>query len=301
MTRLALTGLLGTSPLGFMSAVGLLRILHRRDKRARLGFVADGLYHAFVETDQADLPSLVSEDAELAAGERGWRLEYVKSEKPGGKPVADLKAPPDVFKQFLERSVAAWVAGDSEPVAYAAAFGTSTAVDGKGNTKPTALHFTAANQQFLGGVELIRSMVSREWAKESLFVGGAMRPGGNLRWDPGAERNWALMASNPTTEGTSVDAPAEWLAFRALPLFPCVPRGRRVITTGVDGRGDDMIFRWPLWSPPSTLASIVSVLTTSWVGSSRERLGRGVFAVCSSAVRRTNQGFGNFGPAEVTP
>lgn len=300
MTRLDLSGMTGTSPLGFMSALGLLRLLHGAGRHARLAFASDGAFHPFVETDHDDLPALVAQDAALGAQEHGWRLQYDKAEKKGAKPVSDLKPPPEVFRSFLERAVASWCAGDTEPARYAAAFGTSVARDGKGNTKPTAFHFTAAQQQFLAIVELIRSQVTAQWAAETLFTGGAARPGGNLRWDPGADRNWALMAGNPNTDGTKVDAPAEWLAFRALPLFPTVPAGSRVNTTAVEGRGDEMTFTWPLWSPPASLATIRSLLTLSPIPSTRERAARGIFAVCRSRIRRSGQGFGNFGPATVS-
>ena len=56
------------------------------------------------------------------------------------------------------------------------------------------------------------------------------------------------MANNPSGDGTLVDAPLEWLAFRGMPLLPSFPRRSRIITTGVVGRGDDMTFTWPLWS-----------------------------------------------------
>ncbi len=222
-----------------------------------------------------------------------------KREKAGTKMVADLKPPPTQFNAFLSVCVDRWIEGDADAAAYAAAFGTSVAVDGKGNTKPTALHFTAANQQFLGAIEAIRSIVSREWAERSLFEGDARRRGPNMRWDPAAERSWALMASNPIDTGTVVDAPLEWLALRGLALLPTFPLGTRVVTTTVAGRGDDMTMTWPLWSVPATLRAVRSALQLSWSNRPTERASRGVFAVCVSAIRRTTQGFGNFGPASV--
>jgi hypothetical protein len=300
MTRTVLSGLSGTSPLGFLGALGLLRLLRRRRESARLGFLDDGSFSPFVDCHVQDLPALVAEDASAAEHERGWRLEYEKKEKNATKTVADLKAPPSDFALFLRRAINDWLGGETESAAYAAAFGTSTAVDGKGNTKPTAFHFTAAQQKFLVTVELVRAMVTREWAQQSLFTGAASRPGPNLRWDPGAERNWALMSDNPNTEGTSVDAPTEWLAFRALPLFPTLPLQSRVITTAIKGRGADMTFTWPLWSIPASLATVRSVLVVDWTGPAAARRARGVFAVCASTIRRTSQGFGNFGPARVT-
>jgi len=267
---------------------------------ARLGFLSDGSFHPFVEGFDGDLADFVCRDAALAEANQAWWLEYKKAGK-DGVIVADLKPPPPVFREFLTACVEHWCRGDSEPVAFATAFGTSIIVDKtkNQNIKPTALHFTAAQQEFLGIVEKIRAAVTSEWARRSLFEGHAGQSGSNLRWDPSAERNWALMAGDPTEDGTSVDAPAEWLAFRALPLFPSFPCGMRIITTAVSGRGDDMEMTWPLWSIPISLETTRSVLQMPWTDEPRLRQMRGVFAVCTSAIRRTSQGFGNFGPANV--
>lgn len=301
MSPIVLSGVSGANPLGFLATLGLLRLLRGQSDVARLGFLSDGSFCPFVEGFDGDLAALVYGDAVRAAGKQAWSLEYGKKERRGVKVVGDLKAPPQVFARFLSDCVELWSRGDSEAAAYAAAFGTSVAVDKtpKKNTKPTAFHFTAANQHFLETVETIRASVTSDWVKQSLFEGHAARPGYNLRWDPAAERNWALMANNPNDDGTSVDAPLEWLAFRGLPLFPSFPCGRRIITTAVSGRGDDMEMTWPLWSLPISLETARSVLQVSWTGASRDRAMRGVFAVCTSAIRRTSQGFGNFSPATV--
>jgi hypothetical protein len=283
-----------------MAALGLLKVLHELGHQPRLGFLSDGSFSAFVDGKEDDLPGLVAADAASPGNGRTWWLQYEKQEKKGKKVVADLKAPPQTFEAFLRSCVEQWLAGNDEAAAYGAAFGTSVAVDGKGNTKPTAFHFTAANQQFLGTLETIRATVTREWAARSLFEGYATRHGSNLRWDPSAERNWALMATDPNDEGTSVDAPLEWLAFRGLALVPTLPDGRWIVTTTVSGRGEDMTMTWPLWSVPASLHATRSVLQLDWTGRIETEKLRGVFAVCQSAIRRTSQGFGNFGPATVT-
>jgi hypothetical protein len=303
VTAVILPGLNGANPLGFMASLGLLRLLASERPGDGLGFLADGSFHAFVEGPAAaDLAALVERDASTPCGAQSWWLEYGKHEKRGEKTVADLKAPPHVFRGFLDRCLRRWSEGDDAAAAYAAAFGTDAIVDkSKGNTKPTAFHFTAANQQFLRTLEEIRASVTCEWTSRSLFEGHAARPGQNLRWDPAAERSWALMASNPNTGGTSVDAPLEWLAFRALPLFPTMPSGTRAVTTCVDGRGDAMRFMWPLWSIGVPVEAVRSILQIDWdQRSARTRLMQGVFAICSSQIRRTGQGFGSFGPAAVS-
>ena len=271
MTRTILSGLDGTNPLGFMGSLGLLRVLHLKTPAVRLRFMSDGSFHPFIEglADTFDLADAVATDAAEAAEKPAWLLEYPKEEKKGIKMVADLKAPPAAFAGFLSACIELWLKGDDEDVAFAAAFGTTVAVDGNGNTKPTAFHFTAANQQFLGTVQTIRAVVTAEWARRSLFEGHATLPGGNLRWDPAAERNWALMANNPNDDGTSVDAPLEWLAFRSLPLFPSFPVGSRIITTAVRGRGDDMKMTWPLCSLPISLETAASALQAPMVSNGR--------------------------------
>ncbi|MDQ3295806.1 MAG: hypothetical protein M3619_04425 [Myxococcota bacterium] len=300
MIESILLGVNGASPLGFMASLGLLRLARGRDEMARLRFLADGTSRAVIHTS-APLPlaKLVADDASTSTGTQPWSLQYEKTEKKGVKTVADLKAPPEAFAAFLRASVKAWLAGSEEATAYAAAFGTSVAKDGKGNTKPTAFHFTAANQQFLGTLELVRASVTDEWAHRSLFEGHAARSGQNLRWDPAAERNWALRANNPIDEGTMVDAPLEWLAFRGLPLFPTIPVGARVLTSCVSGRGDEMRVAWPLWSPPASINTIRSLMQVAGNMRPRDCRARGIFATYASAIRRTSQGFGSFGPASV--
>lgn len=108
------------------------------------------------------------------------------------------------------------------------------------------------------------------------------------------------MANNPSSDGTRVDAPLEWLAFRGLPLLPTFPRGTRIITAGVVGRGDDMTFTWPLWTVAASLHTTRSGLQVDWTENAKDRKARGIFAICSSAIRRTSQGIGNFGPSSVT-
>jgi hypothetical protein len=336
MTRTVLKGLNGSNPLGFMASVGLLRLLEGQGNHARLGFTEDGGFHAWIECNPMldDIPGTVTKDAESAAGSQPWRLEYEKQEKKAIKVVADLKAPPEQFRNFLTSAIDEWLTGQPEQSNYAAAYGTDVAVDGKGNTKPTAFHFTAANQQFLGAVEETRGKITRDWVEESLDDrDGKTKPGSNLRWDPDAERSRALMGVNPNDDGTVVNAPLEWLAFRGLPAFPCVPVGSRILTCDVTGRRqDELRFHWPLWSCGASYATLRSLLlfTASWiereeqirrkiethggrgqrqrslvrlqldlVNALEERRRRSVFAICTSEIRRTAQGFGNFGPAHV--
>ncbi|HRP80935.1 MAG TPA: hypothetical protein PLY76_03460 [Flavobacteriales bacterium] len=302
MSRIELAGINGANPLGYLAALGLLRIV----PGAKLAFSEDGSFQAFIDAHDkngSDLAKLIADDAKAGEDPNApWRFTYTKAatKKQAAQMVADLKPPPTDFKKFLVACIDAWLTGNDEAAAYAAAYATDIAIDNKGNTKPTAFHFTAANQTFLGTVESTRASLSQDWIEASLFKGQGEQPGSNLRWDPDADRNWALMANNPNSDGTSVDAPLEWLAFRGLPLLPSFPRGARIITTGVVGRGADITFTWPLWHIPVSLQTVRSLLQFDWAEGAQQRTARGVFAICSSAIRRTSQGFGNFSPSSVS-
>jgi hypothetical protein len=301
MRRIDFIGLDGSNPLGFLAALGLLRII----RGARLAFQDDGSCRAFFDGfvgSESEIVGLIWNDVQSAKSDSiAWRFSYVKAatKKQGPQTVRDLKPPPQDFKKFLSSSVNAWLMLQDEGVAYAAAYATDVATDNNGNTKPTAFHFTAAQQTFLGTVDDIRSSLTPDWVHASLFEGRAERPGKNLRWDPGAERNRALMGSDPSGDGTFVDAPLEWLAFRGLPLLPSFPRGSRIATTGITRRDNGLTFTWPLWFNPGSMQTIRSVVQVDWTKVGTERVARGVFAICSSLIRRTSQGFGNFGPSSI--
>lgn len=308
MTRQVLNGLNGANPLGFLASIGLLRVLDRSMPGTRMGFTENGAFSAWVDCDSsADIGRLVAEDAAGQAGPQPWRLRYFKAGK-NGPEINDLKPPPGVFRDFMEQAITLWVDGEPGQAEYAAGYGTDVAVDNKGNTKPTALHFTAARQEFLATVEKSRASVTEEWASRALRQLGALKAGNNLRWDPDAERIRALMGENPGDGETFVNSPLEWLAFRALPCFPCVPIGSRAVTTCVSGRRQhELHLNWPLWAIGADLPTVRSLLVcvADWgdamgaTSSLKERRARGVIAMCRSEIRRTAMGFGNFGPAFV--
>jgi hypothetical protein len=74
--------------------------------------------------------------------------------------------------------------------------------------------------------------------REALF--GPWRyedPQHSLGWDPSAERLHALRSRSPTKDAPQGVAAAVWLAFEALPLFPCFLSGGSLVTRGFVRRG----------------------------------------------------------------
>jgi hypothetical protein len=235
-------------------------------------------------------------------------LKYEKPGKEGGKVAWDLKPPPDRFRRYLLSLVASSAPGARQNVDLAAAFATDVAKDNGGNTKPTALHFTAGQQEFLRMVnDLLHGTekeppVGESDIREALFGPWTYsRPLPVLQWDATASRDYALRASDPSKEKKQGVAGAEWLAVRGLPFFTAVPRGTRVLTTACFGGWKDGGMRWPLWTgwlDPGTIATALSLNLEDM--RPRERAARGIAVVLESAIRRSDQGgYGSFTPARV--
>jgi hypothetical protein len=214
----------------------------------------------------------------------------------------DLKPPPPGFRDYLVELLAESTPANRRAVDWASAFATDIAVDNKGNTKPTALHFTAGQQQFLQMANELTDGVTLEDFREALEGPWKYeRPLPVMGWDATRSRDYALRASDPSTDKKLGVPGADWLALRGLIFLPAVPRGPRVVTTGCGGGWKNGWFRWPLWTVPLTSAVIRSVLRQSWDEISvPERHARGVGVVFVSGIKRSDQGgYGAFEPASV--
>jgi hypothetical protein len=302
VTERVLTGLDGSNPLAFMAALGTLRVISQSSGAAvRLSWREEGRWRPVLH-----LPPGTADPVDAVMMDlRSWKhapelsLQYEKDGK-SGKKVRDLKPRPEVFKKFLQKALKE-AAGQRRFADFAAAYGTDMARDGKGNTKPTAFHFTAGQQNFLEMVDQLAEGVKREHVEEALS--GPWRYESELpvlRWDVSGERLYALLASDPAGEKAQGVPGADWLAFQALPLFPCFPEATlggtaRVLTTAFEGHGKDFVFRWPLWTVPATLSTVRSLLAgATHELSAEERRARGIAIVLESQCRRSDHGYGTF-------
>jgi hypothetical protein len=122
-----------------------------------------------------------------------------------------------------------------------------------------------------------------------------------LGWDATSSRDYALRASDPSTDKKRGVPGADWLAVRGLTFFPAVPQGNRVMTTGCSGGWKDGTFRWPLWTVSLPASVIRSVLCQKVEDMTKhERRARGIGGVFSSGIKRSDQGgYGSFEPASV--
>ena len=100
-----------------------------------------------------------------------------------------------------------------------------------------------------------------------------------FRWDPVEDRRYALRAQEPSTDPATTEHGANLLAAIALPLLPVTPirrRGKaRVLTPMTSyGPGGDIVFSWPIWAAPATLAAILALLRHPELAEERPETGR---------------------------
>lgn len=309
MSELVLTGLDAQNPLAYLAALGLLRVLDDHARRQsqvppRLCFRDQGGLVPCMRTELLidDVISVVLEDAAAQADNAVLRIAYDSDgkERPPNYPGAshDLKPPPALARLILERAVEAPPRG----ARLAAAFFTELIKDNKGNTKPTAFHFTAGQQAFLAMVEDLRSQISADDVREALvgpWTNSSTLP--SLSWDASVTRLYALRAGNPSKERRGSVPAANWLGLVGLEFFPVHAIGGRLATTCVEGGWKDSRFTWPVWEPALEAATIASLLRSDVAAlDATERTAMGILAVLRSRILRLDPGgYGTFTPADI--
>ncbi|MFO7181193.1 MAG: hypothetical protein DIU78_021005 [Pseudomonadota bacterium] len=289
-----LPGLDGSDPLGFLAAIGLLRIVSRFDTEAQLRFVRSGNWIAAITTTNPDaIEDLVLEDLARLRKEHP-AIDFARNTE--DRKVQDLKPPPADFRALMRS-----VMDDEEGAAFFAAYATGVAVDGSGQTKPTSFHLTAGQQRFMDAVLDILEHVTRDDLVEALNGPWIGREGvKNLRFRAASERLRALLSFDPSKEPARTEVGAYWLAFQGLPCFPCVPVGFRVRTTGIRGSGKNESFTWPIWTVPLTYSPARAVVGLRNLArlSAHDRARHGIGEIFTAKIDRNSQGYGNFAAAD---
>ncbi|MEM6790922.1 MAG: hypothetical protein AAF715_25610 [Myxococcota bacterium] len=295
-TDIVLTGLDGSDPLGWLAAIGTLRIVANAVPTARLRWALRERWIP-VLSDLGDL-DLVEE---LMRDLEWWREApppAIAFAIDADRKIQDLKHPPPEYREWMRQAMRS---GDREWADHAMAYATGIVVDGSGQTKPTSFHFTAGTQRFMSvPVELLETVIEDD-LRHALFGPWAERDKAKtFRWRAGGERSRALLSFDPSKRSASGAPGPNWLAFHALPLFPAVAIGGRVRTACFTGRGRSESFAWPLWELDLRLDEAKGLVTFDWVASDESnRHKRGVVAVFRSSIVRSNQGYGSFSPASV--
>ena len=313
----SLTGLDAQNPLGFLAALGLLRVLDEHAvacgaPRPTLAYTPDGATSPTLGSHLSldEVIAQVLDDAQNQATNPAVQFAYnqagerVHGEAPDA--IRDLKPLPLLARELLEESSTA----PRRVADLAASFFSELVQDNKGNTKPTTLHFTAGQQTYLSAVEALRRGVRAEDVREALlgpWLKASVLP--SLSWDACGARTYALRANNPSTEKRGCEAGANWLASIGMLFFPVMVNAEKLatnsseklVTTGIIGGWKSSQFRWPLWTGPlkaRVVAGLLKADLRSWTAAQRQALG--ISQVFRSKINRSDQGgYGSFSPAAV--
>lgn len=310
--RIDLIGPEGSNPLGFLTALGTLRVLTLIKPEAawKLGWgVESGGWRPFLESSESDL-----EPQGLCDLLADWLAEPPQAALLHQECLGDnLTIAPSRFsaiaQHFLRRIVED--ASDGQvAVDFLAAFGTDAAHQPHSKDRSlmqdTALRTMsgAGHQHFIKFMREIIANTDAGHLHSTLFEPWAYRDEGrgmNLRWDPIDDRRYAMRWKNPSSDAAVSMRGANRLAIEALPLFPTAPQGNDLATTGFR-RHRGTFWSWPVWTSALELEVVRSALQITAVSDlSREApqadlKRRGIAAVYRSE-RITVGKFRNFTPA----
>jgi hypothetical protein len=293
-----LSGLPGANPLGFFAALGALTVLDRQRDPAvappRLSWTDTVLPIACL--DIGDVDELVEATmAELPYWRNSPALEFSID---ADEPVRDVKLSPSHQRKYL---LACRKHGEASE-RLGGALVAEWAVDNSGRGKPTDLHFTAGQQQFLAMARQLRDGVSAEdirvaavgpWPYNSKLP--------SFMWDTSDDRVYALSASDPSTEKKLTTPGVEWLALMGIACYPLYLIGSRTRIAGSTGTWKRGRFRWPLWNSPLTLPTVRAAVASDFDDAAiNGPQPPDLVRVLESGISRSDQGgYGTFGPPRV--
>lgn len=308
MAEFLMEGLDGGNPIGYLAALGVLRITDWAwpTRNACLHWTnGRGGWRPILsvrgQVDRDDWLSAVYEVLRDKNGQTAFSLSD------------DLKVPCASYKAAAARAA---VLDDRREADFLAAFG-SEAVEleenGKktGNISDTALRTMsgAGHQHFLGSMRTLSTDTSLEHIFKTLFTPWQYDdPAENhvMRWDPLDDVRYALRWRNSSGDPDRRKGGAMWganrLAIEALPLLPTAPVEGRLETTGFKkSKARGVVWSWPVWTVPVRLDMLRSVIALPELQKDEPR--RHVLAAMGIAevyrCQRITQGkYRNFTPAQ---
>ena len=306
---LLLSGLDGGNPLGFLAAVGTLRILSDgRDGEAdkvRMGWVTTPAgwrpLLAGCGESRAHLCDALYRSLKSASNEIFDIGKVCQDTKESNKFPFDA----DIFAQALRASSGS--KSERRDADFLAGFGTELYPDAKTREfQCTSFKMVrsgdSSGQGMLLYAKTIREQVDQRTIERTLFADWEYRDTGySLRWDPIEDQRYALRWADPSKLKVTENA-ANCLAFEALRCLPCVPIGTKARTTGFRESARRKTFAWPIWTPLVSLEIVRSLLSLRDLHTNplslNELEARGVQEVYSAAVIQPNQYYSNFAPPE---
>lgn len=265
MHELVLRGLDAANPLGFLAALGSLRVLTLAadDRPPQLAWqkqegawrpcllVTPSLTEEQWSKSLSDACRQVKSDAVLALGD-------------------DLNVSPETYRAYSRAAADSAGRGDLTHAGYAACFASELLTTESGAVQDTALRTMsgAGHQHFLKTMRNVIAETSVAHIHKALFsMWRYDDPVRNmtLRWDPEDDNRYALRWCDPSGDPQRQRSGAMWganrLAIEGLPLMPVMPTARQLDTTGFRTGGSRATYwTWPIWETPVALDTVRSLV-----------------------------------------
>lgn len=276
---ITLTGLRGNNPLGYLAGLGVLAILEHLG--ALLEWTDETIPKAVLHSDLSKeaITEAIMADAKVVSE---WSVLSLTNFK--------------INKELLDSF---FTTGSSAEQAFRSAMITDITVDGSKNIKPTDLYFLAGTQSFTGTALQLIDVITPDQITETLYGPWSYsgKKVGTFMWDSRDDRNYALMARNPSDSSNSpkMTMPgADWLAFRGLGYLPAFGTISRVYNPGISGGWKRGAWAWALWRGPISGRVVRSLLQTLPRGGpevfTNWKPPGGVFRAYQSQIVRSDQG-----------
>ncbi len=233
-----LPGLNGGSPIGFLAALGLLRVLTEDGGyQVQLGW-RNG--HAVLQGVEKEA---ILEALRRNMTGRAKALEFTWAESTRG-----------ITPQHYQTTVIQ-AGSDRRALGFLAGWGTETVLRVDGSITNTRLDMTSGQQKLLRDLSRLARTITPAAFERALF-GGAYEPQSSFGLDPIAVRTHAQEPEAPTKSDPPGKPGLIWLAFESIPLHPVIPLSPTKATTIGWRSGAEAGYVWPLWKSPLELAEV---------------------------------------------
>lgn len=295
-----LTGLKGSSLLGFMSALGTLNTLQAIPEATdcKMKWVMEG--SSFIPVLR--LPGALDREALVEKLEAALKS---LADHPAFTFADDLKISGKAFRLMADAQVKEYLSNNQFGAGMAAAFGCDVIVNDDGGIQDTAFRTMsgAGHQHFVLFMNELCKNTNATHLQEALFGPWRYRdPSPVMRWDDEDDRRYALRWDEPSKDPVRTVRGANRLAIASLPLFPVVPTSSSAVATTSfkGGKSNNTFITWPIWSCWLTADILRSVLSLKELQKDQpsisEMSGRGITAIFRSQ-RITLGKYRNFTPA----
>jgi hypothetical protein len=259
MHEIELRGLDGGDLLGFLAALGTLRVLSLREAAVRMAWSDAGeswlpvLLHPQISRGEELVETLTG----LVCGEstinEAWRIGD------------DLTLERGAFRDHLGEHAASAQLGRREVADFLAALGSDAYGGGTKKEQMVDTEFRtmsgAGHQHFLGFMRELAVASDSGHIRRALLEPWDYADGRpSMRWSWTDYRPHALRAEDPSTDPIRTMRGANRLAVEALPLFPAMPTDKRVRTAAFQDRDGTTEITWPVWTCALDLRTAQSLI-----------------------------------------